>query len=59
MNKGNSVLNPVENKENSGHFNFTTSGGSSGAVISPAPGLGLSSYQDPSVKALPSDQGEN
>jgi len=28
-------------------------GGNSGAVISPAPGLGLSAYQDPSVKVDP------
>lgn len=28
-------------------------GGNSGAVISPAPALGLSSYQDPDVPVLP------
>jgi hypothetical protein len=28
----------------------TSGGGNSGAVISPAPGLGLSAYQDPNVK---------
>jgi hypothetical protein len=35
-------------------------GGNSGAVISPAPGLGLSAYQDPRVpvkKHLPKKQG--
>lgn len=35
-------------------------GGNSGAVISPAPGLGLSAYQDPNVPVkakLPKRQG--
>lgn len=43
-------------------FNHTdggNGGGNSGAVISPAPGLGLSAYQDPNVKVgpLPKRQG--
>jgi hypothetical protein len=39
--------------------NSGNGGGNSGAVISPAPGLGLSAYQDPDVpvKKLPNKQG--
>lgn len=39
--------------------NFGSGGGNSGAVISPAPGLGLSAYQDPNVPVKPpEDEGD-
>lgn len=53
---GDSVLNNgfPDNYRNAGN-----GGGNSGCVISPAPGLGLSAYQDSSVpvKQLPKRQG--
>lgn len=56
MKSGESVFNqfPKKNVLNPGN-----GGGNSGAVISPAPKLGLSAYQDPSVKvgSLPKQQG--
>jgi hypothetical protein len=53
INSGNSVF--PENYRNAGN-----GGGNSGAVISPAPGLGLSAYQNPKVPVkapLPKHQG--
>jgi hypothetical protein len=44
-NAGNSAFLPASALPNSGYPNYT--GGNSGAVVSPAPGLGLSSYQSP------------
>lgn len=48
---------PFEGTEN---FDPGNGGGNSGAVLSPAPGLGLSAYQDPRVPVkapLPNRQG--
>lgn len=56
MNGGNSVYKPKSTVV----VNPGNGGGNSGAVISPAPGLGLSAYQDPNVKVkapLPRYQG--
>lgn len=58
MNGGDSVYNQFP-KKNVIKSNPGNGGGNSGAVISPAPGLGLSAYQDPRVpvKKLPKRQG--
>ena len=50
MNSGNSSLSPRKQKLISGPI-----GGNSGMVVSPAPGLGLSAYQNPkqAVKKSP------
>lgn len=40
-------------KKGLGHTDAGNGGGNSGAVISPAPKLGLSAYQDPNVKVRP------
>lgn len=57
MNSGENVLNGLPKK--SVWSNGGNGGGNSGCVISPAPGLGLSAYQDPTVpvKKLPKQQG--
>lgn len=60
MNSGNSSLKPAGASQNSGYYDAGNGGGNSGAVISPAPGLGLSAYQSPDVKVktpLPKRQG--
>jgi hypothetical protein len=60
---GNNVFNqfPKKNVHRSGpgYSDAGNGGGNSGAVISPAPGLGLSAYQDPKVPVgpLPKRQG--
>lgn len=58
MKSGNSVFNQFP-KKNVIPSNSGNGGGNSGCVISPAPGLGLSAYQDPRipVKKLPTRQG--
>ena len=61
MDLGNNVLNSlVPDNVSKPHGDVTHGGGNSGAVISPAPGLGLSAYQNPKVPAgkLPTHQGE-
>lgn len=62
INSGNSSLHEigVSPSANSGYVDSGNGGGNSGAVISPAPGLGLSAYQQPDqpVKStLPKRQG--
>jgi len=65
MDLGKSVFNAFPHKsvhsadESHGHYDAGHGGGNSGAVISPAPGLGLSAYQDPKtpVHKLPKRQG--
>jgi len=63
MNSGKSVFNqfPHQNVhgKDSERVDAGNGGGNSGAVISPAPKLGLSAYQDPNVKVgpLPKRQG--
>lgn len=60
MNGGNSAINQAKPSKNSGYYQTGNGGGNSGCVISPAPGLGLSAYQDPNVparKPLPKYQG--
>jgi hypothetical protein len=62
MNTGNSVLNKKKDADNvfpENYRNAGNGGGNSGCVISPAPGLGLSAYQSPTVpvKKLPKRQG--
>jgi len=63
MDLGNSVFSQFPHKSVSDskmNLNGGNGGGNSGAVISPAPGLGMSAYQDPSVKVsaqLPKRQG--
>lgn len=57
LKSGKSVLNvglPTINNNSVGN-----GGGNSGAVISPAPGLGLSAYQNPDIPVgpLPKQQG--
>ena len=49
MNSGNSSLNPTKDKGNSGYYSPQNGGGNSGCVVSPAPGLGLSAYQNPNT----------
>lgn len=59
MDGGSSVYSKFP-KKNVINPNPGNGGGNSGAVISPAPGLGLSAYQDPKVpvkKNLPKRQG--
>ena len=59
-NTGNSVLNGFPKQNVHGNYSDGgNGGGNSGAVISPAPGLGLSAYQDPNVPVgkLPKRQG--
>lgn len=50
---------PPKSVRTHGKVDAGNGGGNSGAVISPAPGLGLSAYQDPQVKVskLPKRQG--
>lgn len=63
MNSGKSVFSGFPHKSvHDAHptLNGGNGGGNSGAVISPAPGLGLSAYQDPTIKVkipLPHQQG--
>lgn len=58
MNGGGSIFN-LAPKQSVTANTSGAGGGNSGAVISPAPGLGLSAYQDPNVPAgkLPKFQG--
>jgi len=59
MKSGDSVFNQFPKKSVIA-VNPGNGGGNSGAVISPAPGLGLSAYQDPKIpvkKHLPKQQG--
>lgn len=58
MNSGNSAIIPPGGiGKGSGYLQAGNGGGNSGCVISPAPGLGLSSYQNPdiSVKEVKED----
>ncbi len=61
LKSGESVFNqfPHKNVSGPGYSDKGNGGGNSGAVISPAPGLGLSAYQDPNVPVgpLPRRQG--
>lgn len=59
MNTGSSALEQYKPPASSGYYDAGNGGGNSGCVISPAPGLGLSAYQDPNVpvRPLPKRQG--
>ena len=53
MDLGQSAFQSVQPPKDGGYYNPGHGGGNSGCVISPAPGLGLSAYQDPNVLVKP------